>query len=380
MIDYDIKNWNLPPLKYIEHLSKSKKYTTKSIWNLRYSCLNLYALFRIILKAPNGIYTIMKEGMPLDNPIWWDFAIEHPAGFIHLVRTCKQLEITYYHNDESFNIHQFLQKNLEKYREEINGEILKFEKHIVYINHYKSYLNSIENLEKEIKEIDLQEPETIAGHLISQEKLELYTNNLENYTNNLTLFHPKAKSLLLNTAFMIESFINIVIRIGIKKELIIYTDVLKKYLNTSFKDKLQNIKFYTLFFKKDIDLELQVVKDVLELMSIRNKYVHFDEYSKINILGEEYFDDSFPLFDVTKKTFQIEVLQKTYLNPSKETIDKHYKNAFEFKDYIYSIIDDKYVDAIKKLVQVNPLSYNTKRNVYSSIFPSAIMEFYLPQK
>ena len=53
-------------------------------------------------------------------------------------------------------------------------------------------------------------------------------------------------------------------------------------------------------------------------MSVRNKYVHFDEYSKINIIGEEYYDKKYPLFNLTKKSFQIDLLNKTYLNPSKK--------------------------------------------------------------
>jgi hypothetical protein len=381
MIDYDIKNWNLVPKMYLDRFEKKRTFKTKFVYDLSYNCVKVYSLFKSIgINIPNGIFTMVKNGLPLDNPIWWDFVVEHEHGFVHVVRTCKQLEANYYHKNDDFNIHTFFQENLNKYNDEIETQISKFEKHIVYINHYKSYSNSIEQLSNEIAKIDLSEPKIIKGHITTKEDIDLYTKDIDIYTNNLILFHPKAKSLLLNSAFMIESFINIIIRIGAKTELLNYPDTLKKYLNYSFGDKLQNIKFYTRFFDNDIDLNSPVVKSVLELMSVRNKYVHFDEYSKINIIGEEYFDDKFPLFNLTKKSFQIDLLNKTYLNPSKKDIDKYYKDSFLFKDYIFSIMNKNYVESVKQLIQVNPLSYNTKLNIYSSIFPSAIMEFYLPVK
>lgn len=381
MIDYDIKNWNLTPKMYTNRFEGNKAFKTKLIPDLSYDCVRIYSLFKSIgINIPNGIFTKLKKGLPLDNPIWWDFVVENKHGFVHIVRTCKQLEANYYHENEDFNIHTFFQENLNKYSNEIETQIAKFEKHIVYINHYKSYSNSIEQLINEIAKIDLSEPKIIKGHITTKEDIDSYTKDIDIYTNNLILFHPKAKSLLLNSAFMIESFINIIIRIGAKTELQSYPDALKKYLNYSFRDKLQNIKFYTRFFENDIDLNLPVVKSILELMSIRNKYVHFDEYSKINIIGEEYFDDKYPLFNLTKKSFQIDLLNKTYLNPSKKEIDKYYKDSLLFIDYIFSIMNKDYIESVKQLIQVNPLSYNTKLNIYSSIFPDSIMEFYLPVK
>ncbi|WP_286971879.1 hypothetical protein [Flavobacterium sp. UBA4854] len=380
-IDYEIANWNLVPIKYLDFFQKKANYNIDSIRDLNYNCLRLYSLFKCVgIDKPNGIYTTFKEGLPLDNLIWWDFVVENDKGFVHLVRTCKQLEVTFYHEDSNFNIHTFFQKNLEKYKDEINFQILKFEKHIVYINHYKSYLNSITDLIEEVRNINLDEPPLIKGHIATKQEIDVYLSGLKVYTSNLIAFHPKAKSLLLNTAFMIESFINIIIRIGAKKELLNYEDVLKKYLNYSFKEKLENIKFFTHIFKHDIDIDRQEIKNILDLISIRNKYVHFDENSKINILGEEYFDDIFPLFNLTKKSFQIEVLNKAYLNPSKENVEKYYKSAFDFIEYIFSLIDDRYIENIKILIEINPLSYNTKKKVYSSIFPDAGIEFYLDLK
>ena len=269
MIDYDIKNWNLVPKMYFDHFQKKAKFKVKFVHDLNYKCVRVYALFKEIgINVPNGIFTMFKNGLPLDNPIWWDFVVEHKDGFVHVVRTCKQLEANYYHKNDEFNIHTFFHENLKKYNDEIEIQISKFEKHIVYINHYKSYLNSIEQLSDEIAKIDLSEPKIIKGHISTKEDIELYMKDLEVYTNNLILFHPKAKSLLLNSAFMVESLINLIIRIGAKRELLIYPDVLKKFLNYSFNDKLQNIKFYTRFFNKDIDTSLPIVKSILELIII----------------------------------------------------------------------------------------------------------------
>jgi len=384
MVEYDIKKWDIIPQKHWEYiLNNGEKVKTTHITNLTFSCVHIYALFKMAgISEPNGIYTFFGKRKPLDCPIWWDFFVEKDNNFIHVVRTNKQLEVTYFHFNEEFNIYNFFSNNLSKYKKEIEQIITqKFEKHIVYHNHYKSYLNSIITLNKEIAVINLTEPNPIQGHIATKEALNTYQKGLEIYTNNLILFHPKAKALLLNTAFMVESFINLIIRISAKKELLfLYPNILKKYLNYNFRDKLKGLKFYTRLFEKEVSFEEKCVKIIFELMTTRNKYVHFDEGSKINISGEEYFDNDFPLFNVNEKTFQIDLLNKTYLKPSKSEIDIYYENAFLFKNYILSLIKKQYVSDIEKLLNENPISFNIQKKVYSSIYPNALMEFYIPLK
>src|SRR5699024_8637167 len=223
MVEYDIKKWDIIPQKHWEYiLNNGEKVKTTHITNLTFSCVHIYALFKMAgISEPNGIYTFFGKRKPLDCPIWWYFFVEKDNNFIHVVRTNKQLEVTYFHFNEEFNIYNFFSNNLSKYKKEIEQIITqKFEKHIVYHNHYKSYLNSIITLNKEIAVINLTEPNPIQGHIATKEALNTYQKGLEIYTNNLILFHPKAKALLLNTAFMVESFINLIIRISAKKELL----------------------------------------------------------------------------------------------------------------------------------------------------------------
>lgn len=378
---YDIHNWKESPAKfydYFKNRSKSK-YKVEFVTPLIIDTVKLYALLKLkVSSSPNGFYTYVQEGLPLDNMIWWDYILESEKGFIHIWRTSHVIEAMYWFENGQLDLAKFFHQNIKQSIDDIRKVIKSFDQHILYINHYKSYRDCTEYLWKEIEKINLTPPNSPEIHAVEKAILDKYFQELKEFMENSIKFHTLGKSLLLNAAFEIESFLNLVIRVGATPNLKDYPDVLKKHLNNSFPDKLKNLKFYSIILLNDIDLENQSIKDAFELMTLRNKYVHFDESSAHNRIGEIYFDNDFPLQPTTKEAPAVSALKQIFHRPDFKTVKKAFETANNFVAYLESLFIPEYAKSLVFLLKQNPIGYNENRKVYSGVSNELMAEFYFP--
>jgi hypothetical protein len=347
MKDYnDIKNWNDKPVKFFKFFADKKSDVNKShnITKLDFDIIKVYALLKsTISQRPNGFYTSLQEGLPLDNMIWWDFLLESDIGFIQIWRTSARLEAMYSIDDKDFNINKFIERNLIFYKEQLGKLIKNFEKHTVFINHYKSYKDCVEFSWKEISTLDIQPPKNLGSHVVNKLDLKYFKRKMDTFSKNSIKFHTLGKSLVLNAAFQIDSFLNLIIRLGASQDLKDHSDILNKHLNSSFKERLKNLKFYSIILNSEIDLEHISIKDALDLMTLRNKYVHFDSNSTHNKLGEVLFDNDFPLHPASEDAPAIKTILDTFHNPNFGTVEHAYNTVNKFSEYISSLFLPDYV-------------------------------------
>ncbi|MFT3934416.1 MAG: hypothetical protein QM726_12415 [Chitinophagaceae bacterium] len=380
---YDISTWANNPKKFFEYIANQGKSDLKVefIRPLKVDTAKLYALLKSkISQQPNGFYTFVQNGQPLDNIIWWDFALECDKGFIQVWRTNHIVEAIYHFDGGDFDVNKFLHTNITKYIDDVQKMIGTFDKHTVYTNHYKSYKDCVDYLWKEILKINLEPPASPETHVVEAHLHKHYFDNIQQFLNDSIKFHTLGKSLVLNAAFEIESFLNLVIRVGSTQELKKYPDVLKKHLNNSFGDKLKNLKFYSIIFSSDVDLENQAIKDAFELMTLRNKYVHFDENSSHNKISEILFDGDFPLQPTSKEAPAVESVKQIFHRPDFKMVKKSFDTALNFVTYIQSLFLPGYKDELILLLEQNPIGYNENRKMYSSVFNQMIGDFYLQFK
>ena len=376
--DYDdIKNWRDQPAKYYKNIGREKQeLKTVHISPVKIDALKLYALLSSrISHQPNGFYDLLKIGKPLDNPIWWDFILECDKGFIQIWRTPYILEALYYF-DGNFDIENFFNSNIERYEKEVEDKINSFDMHTIYINHYQSYSECVETLWKKINEIDLTLPGSPKSHMSTDGERETYTNEVEVFMRNSVSYHALAKSLVLNAAFKVESYLNLVIRIGSTPELRSYPDVLSKFLKQDFSSRVKNLRFYTRILTAEIDMSGDVYRETKELMTLRNKYVHYEEDTIHNKLGIIYYDRDYPLHQIEKNRPAIDSLIKTYHQPDMETVRKAYETSQKFVDMIQSLFINEAKGNLIFLTQQNPIGYNESKEVYSAVYTPNAVDFF----
>lgn len=383
----DITQWNEKPLKYLEFMKKlgeglPKDPVTSSSAKIRsgYRELNLsviqvYSLLNVALKLkPNGFYTMHLKGSPIDNLIWWDFLIESKIGFIHLWRTNSRFECHYEVSDKSFDIDSFFQSNIKKYKNEINEFIVRnLETHKLFINHFSSYRKSIDYLWDELKTTNVKEPISIS-FTTTEEEFKQWQNEINEFNKNLVKRHVLGKALILSSAFAAESLINNLLRSLMTPFMHERPKIIKAALKLSFADKLEHLDYHCPYVKK-LDMNHDAVKNILKLMEIRNKYVHADESSHLNQIGEVHFDKDFPIFEVEHKSNIVTGMLKSFGEPSFLKIEAAYKAIGDFAKYIEENLEEGVRKNLWQLMKADPLGFNTKKNVYSAIFSENMASF-----
>jgi len=351
----------------------------------RFSPLNidskpLYALLvHFISRKPNGFYTFLQGiSKPLDNFIWWDFILSCEDKVIHVWRTNLILEAQFCSNSEEIPVEDFFNKNIERHQEEINKTLASFEKHSVYINHFKSYSKCIEYLWDNINKIDLTVPEIPDTHLVKDKSsMNEQGKLLSGYLKASIKFHALGKSLILNSAFMVEAYINTLIRFGLNPILNEYNSVTKMYLKSNFEERLKALPLFCIIFKDKIDITRREVTDVLRLMELRNKYVHADETSRHNKVGEIIFDGDFPVFGDNDLPWGMLEIKKAFLVPSPNLVKWAYECSFSFLHYIESLIADELRSQVLLFMNQDRFGFNEKSKKYSVISNDYILNFYM---
>lgn len=379
--DYtDIVNWREHVVKFYKSMTTQTRPKTERISPLNVDALKLYTLLSCkISRKPNGFFDAVRLHKPLDNPIWWDFILECEIGFIQVWRTPYVVEASYSF-DGDFNLESFFNQNINKYSSEIDMMIKNFDRHTVYINHYQSYRQCVETLWKDISEIDLSLPEAFSGHVTNDSEMNNYTKKVEVFLANSIKYHALAKSMVLNAAFAVESFLNLIIRIGSTPELRIYPDILSKFTKQDFQSRIKSLRFYTRIFSDDVDMGSDIYRETKQLMTLRNKYVHYEEDATHNKLGEIYYDHDYPLQPVETNRPAIEAAKKTYHHPDIDTVRNAYETSKNFVLMLQSLIHEELQENLLFLVEQNPIGYNEARGTYSSVYMPASLDFFTMMK
>lgn len=377
--DYsDIESWRDKPEKFLDSLGEKKdKLPVERLSPVNIDTVKLYALLKTkISSQPNGFYDLLRVGLPLDNMIWWDYVLECEKGFIQIWRTPYILE-AHYRFEGDFDLLAFLNNNIEKYRDEILKTIQRFDEHTLYINHYKSYDECVNTLWEQIKKIDLTVPESVKEHISeNSEYVQQYSKSLAKFSENSIRYHALSKSLVLNAAFKIESFLNLLIRVGCKYELRAYPEVLNKFLRQDFTHRVKNMKFYSMILIDNLDLSDSIFRETKELMILRNKYVHFDEDSQYNRLGEIFYDNDYPLHPTEESRPAIQSIKQMYHRPDLETVKKVKQTSENFINHLIDLIKPEVKDDLIFLMNQNPIGYNEASGVYSSVFNPTKIDFF----
>ncbi|MET3606977.1 hypothetical protein ABIC74_000819 [Mucilaginibacter rubeus] len=375
--DYqNIENWRDLPAKYYSNVANKDGLKITQLSNLNIDVIKLYSLLTLkVSHQPNGFYNLLKTGKLLDNPFWWDFILECDKGFIQIWRTPYILEALYYYEEE-FNLEDFFNNNIKRFEKEIAIKISTFDPHTIYINHYQSYSECVNTLWKKIQEIDLSLPESPKGHHNAEREMEAYTKKVETFMASSISYHALAKSLVLNAAFKIESFLNLVIRIGSTRELRLYPEVLAKFLKQDFSSRVKNIRFYTRISANDIDMGGEIYRETKELMTLRNKYVHYEEDAIHNKLGVIHYDGEYPLHPIEKNRPAIEALIKTYHQPDIYTVKKAFDTSNKFVSMIESLFINELKDNLRFLIEQNPIGFNEHSGVYSAVYTPNAVDFF----
>lgn len=370
---YDLEFWKPNAVEYSEYFldknrSRFKGSFIKSIKLKKWKVRELYSLISCVLHTPpNGMMTSLITEKPMNSLWWWDFAITNHETMLNIMCSNSKVEIFSYSLNQDFDIEEFLTYNMDKYKNFVNAKIESLEIHEGYINHYKSYKRINEYLHSELKKLNCKKPEGIKRSYKEGESDKLLAN-LDKYHKDSIKLHALGKSLILNSAFMAESYLNTIIRVGYKFPYDREKTDIKEYSRYNFEDRIKNLHKLCRGFYVEIDTSVEPIKDMLEIMTLRNKYTHADLSSEINKLTPAYFDGDYPLIENRNGNYIIDSIESTYHNPSRDKIFEYYKKTIKFIEYMESILPSKYKEMYAAVLELEIITRNKDTHNYSLIF------------
>ena len=371
---FNLRRWRTRKISKEAFIPSQRKQKPKHTYIREIDAVRLYALIQgFIHSNPNGPFSAFGSEKPMDDLIWWDFVIESKVGYIHLIRSSSFLEAYFDVDLPEFDLESFLQFNLLFHDALISQTLSSYDEHILYINHFDSYKRITEFFWREIREVDISLPDSPDTMVIEGGQHKNLADEIQRFVSNAAKFHAFAKSLVLNSAFMIEAFINLLLHASLKREFVEDDYMLKKILKENFSEKIKSLHFYSLFFSKPFDLGSGHFQNVQKIMTLRNKYVHSEGFSDTNKIEAIYFDRDYPVFPLGKQPQLIKYFSQIFLIPDFETVERVYQGAFEFIDHMTDLVPDEYSKIFRSILESTPLSYNKTRKTFSILAAQNMM-------
>lgn len=324
-------------------------------------------LVEFISPKPNGFFTVLQQGMPVDNMIWWDFLLACEDHLIAILNGVNGMEAHIFSVPDKFDPERFLLASTSRHRERVTKRAAAYERHLVFVNHYRSYRESLEWLRDEIIPLDVKVP-VVRGGIVAAKEAKAEFERIKRFRTTALRFHVLAKSLLTTAAFMCEALISTILRILSLRPLMQDPEkYLFPILRSGFTKKLEVLHAYTIGFKGPIDLTNDAVKKAQQLMELRNKYVH-SELSEHVQLPDVYFDEYYPLYGGGIHGQLGAYAQRAYLTPSKEVVLEAVATAFAFDAFIRESLAPKMLSYVEMQLNQSQISYNTEKRIYSVAF------------
>lgn len=217
---YDIAAWSSGVDAFTERVRRSKEdepalAPTKMVRLDRVNPRFAYALFvEFISPKPNGFYTVIQQGAPADNMIWWDFFISTGPHLVDFMNGVNGMEAHVYSAPDGFDPERFVLASTQRYSARINARADSFERHLVFVNHYRSYRESLDWLKGEIEALDVSPPRFLGGYFENESEAEAKISSVKAFRDTALKFHVLAKNLLTTAAFACEALVSTLLRIG----------------------------------------------------------------------------------------------------------------------------------------------------------------------
>lgn len=298
----DISNWKY--LDFHEVFLKIKKMTPKKfsiIWanDGSISPLDLYCYLKARYGNPNGLTMLPREDST-DNPIQWQYTLFSDNTMINFYGMNLRLEIQIASNNPIFykdwkTFVKILKDDFKKFGPKMSKVRKSLEKWSLFINPFKRFNMIVNDIEKQLRDIDLREPTSLPA-IITKKHQKKYFEELGKWHENINKARVIGASLRMIAPIFGESFINLIIFIlakkQIKSDIRLYEDLIRKNIDI----RIKSLPLYCDGFNKDIKRNAEEFKQFITLMNYRNELLHGNVNPLKLKFDEVFFDKTIPLF------------------------------------------------------------------------------------
>ncbi len=335
--------------------------------------LKLFALLKWKFGGPNGPLTFLgPPGGDPDGPFKWDFLFMPIEPLrLQIIRKTEGIELWWWGAEvERDDLVAYLEHNIEIHDAEISRAIDSLEEYSLILNPYARHKAVADIALAELQRIEIVPP-TIPGAVhVDPEQLIAQVKTFQSYLQLIDRQAVFSMLLVSSSAFMVESFLNLLIAILVRTEIRNSKSVLTETLFRKWRAKLERLHIDCHGFANPVDLGDSRVRDAKQLFDIRNHIAHsYPDRSDMKI-GTMWFQEQFPVLSEAVPSHQFTFALSNQLPTADEAHFAH-KAAGGLIDYLRSLLTDETASMIELVSTSNPLGYNETKEIYSVPFGQA---------
>jgi hypothetical protein len=345
------------------------------VLSVEFDEIKLFALLKWKFGSPNGPITLVgKPGGDPDGPFKWDFLfIPMDPLKLHVIRTVNGIEIRCWGGKASRGvILSYLENNLSRYKKIIDKSIQSLEEYTLILNPYVRHRAIIQMAANELSNISPQEP-----FLPSNIQVEraFYQKEIKDYQNFWQQVDGQAlfsMLLVLESAFMAEAFLNLMLAILLRDEVKNTKKILDETVLRKWHAKIERLPVDCNFIKKSPDMGNHRIRDAKKLFDLRNLVAHSYPDRKEMKVGQIWFHHSFPILPKATPFHHFAMALSNQI-PSVDEAWFCKKAAENLIAYLTELITDEVIKEFEMLSETNPLGFNEKKQLYGIPFGNFVI-------
>ena len=332
--------------------------------------VKLYALLKWRFKKPNGFLTFLgRPGGDPDGPFKWDFLFVPCDNLtVQIIRGIDGIEVWWWGEEvEKQQILDYLLRNLSKYSEQINEEIQTLEKYTLILNPFVRHRSIVALAKEELENIKPRKPTISKGFKKTKKEIEKYGKQFQAYMGKVQKQASATLLLVLESAFMAESYLNLILAFMLRPEIQTSKSILEETLLRKWRSKVEHLPVDCNYIKSRPDMGDVRIRDAKKMFDLRNKIAHSYPDRKAMKVGEMWFQYSFPILPKAEPFNDFTLALHNQL-PSVEDALFCARSAERFIDFLTELIDEKVRDEFKFAAESNPLGFNETKGIFSVPF------------
>ena len=187
-----------------------------------YDEIRLFALLKWRFGGPNGPLSLFgRPGGDPDGPFKWDFLFV-PCGDlkVQIIRSVHGIELWWWgENTDGSSIVQYLDRNLKQYSSEVSQESNRLEKYTLILNPFVRHRSMAQLALQELESINPQEPSAPPFIGVKKDDISAYVQQFEGYMNLVQKQASLNMLLVMESAFMAESYLNLMLALLLRSDL-----------------------------------------------------------------------------------------------------------------------------------------------------------------
>jgi len=339
-----------------------------------YPELRLFAMLLWKFGRPNGPLSLFgrrRDGDP-DAPFKWDFLFV-PSGDLKLqvIRGGGGIELIWWGQPAAgSDILGYLEGNLARYGKQIDEAIEGLEKYTLILNPYVRHKNIATLALNELTQINLKEPALPTG----QQPQGTADEWAKQQTAYMALAERQASLMLLlvtESAFMAESYLNLLIAILVRKEIRASATIVDETLRRKWKAKIERLHVDCIGIPNPANPGDARMGAAKKMFDIRNRVAHSYPDKEDMALGKMWFHKSFPVLEKGEPFSKFVVALSNQL-PSLEEARFCKKAADDLVEFLTELLDNQIREEIRFVSTCNPLGYNETKEIYGVPFGKTV--------